>query len=117
MSSPTTTPGWCSLPSTVSVGIISAKVAAPFEKKMSTEAPPALLPSGPGQRLHQRQLHRRLPQAERLHRHAGAAARDAERLLEDGVGAAIQHHRHDDATGGEVSGEAGLDCRMKKHIF
>ena len=59
----------------------------------------------PGERLHQRQLHRRLQEAERLHRHAGPPGRDAQRLLEDGVGAARQHHCHDDPAGGEVQGK------------
>lgn len=59
-----------------------------------------------GQRLHQRQLRGRLPAAERVHRHAGAAARDLRGLLAHGVGAALGHHRHDDAAGGEVTGEA-----------
>ena len=57
------------------------------------------------QRLHQRQLHRRLPEAERLHRHAGPPGRDAQRLLEDGVGAARRLRGHDDPAGGEVTGE------------
>ena len=55
--------------------------------------------------LHQRQLHRWLQEAECLHRHTGASAGDIERLLEDGMGAKIQHHRHDDQTGGEVTGK------------
>lgn len=59
-----------------------------------------------GQRLHQRQLRGRLPAAERVHRHAGAAARDLRGLLAHGMGAALGHHRHDDAAGGEVTGEA-----------
>lgn len=59
----------------------------------------------PGQRLHQRQLHRRLPQAERLYRHPGPTARNHGRLLADGVGAAHSHRGHDDAAGGEVPGK------------
>lgn len=58
-----------------------------------------------GQWLHQRELHRWLQEAERLHRHPGAAAGDADRLLEDGVGAENLHHRYDDQAGGEITGE------------
>ncbi|MEQ2204821.1 hypothetical protein XENOCAPTIV_019039 [Xenoophorus captivus] len=37
----------------------------------------------------------------------GASAGDPERLLENGMGAEIQHHRHDDQAGGEVAGKEG----------
>lgn len=59
----------------------------------------------PGERLHQRQLHRWLQEAERLHRYPGATGGDFRGLLEDGVGAAGRLCRHDDASGREVAGE------------
>ncbi|KAL0187537.1 hypothetical protein M9458_014636, partial [Cirrhinus mrigala] len=54
------------------------------------------------QRLHQRKLHRRLPEAERLHRHSRRAAGDLRRFLADDLGAAERQHRHDDQTGGKI---------------
>lgn len=51
-------------------------------------------------RLHQRQLLRRLPQAERVRGDAGSARRHVRRLLEDGVGDQELLHRDDDAARG-----------------
>lgn len=62
-------------------------------------------PRRPRQRLHQRQLHRRLPASERLHRHAGIPPRDLRGFLEDDLGAAHGKHYHDDQAGGEVTGK------------
>ncbi|KZS01480.1 Tyrosine-protein phosphatase Lar, partial [Daphnia magna] len=53
-----------------------------------------------GQRLHQRQLVRRLPQAGRVRGDAGPAARVVCRLLAHVLGAEDVDHRHDDAPGG-----------------
>ena len=53
------------------------------------------------QRLHQRKLLRRLPQAERLHRDAGTTPGDDGWLLADGMGAEDVDCGHDDQAGGE----------------
>jgi len=50
-------------------------------------------------RLHQRQLRGRLSTFRRLHRDAGTAAGNVRRLLENGLGTALERHRHDDAPG------------------
>lgn len=57
------------------------------------------------QRLHKRQLLRRLPQAQRLRGHAGPAAGDGRRLLAHVLGGAHVHHRHDDQAGGAHAGQ------------
>lgn len=67
------------------------------------------------QRLHQRKLHRWLQKAECLHRHTGATAGDTKWFLEDGVGAEIQYYRHDDPTGGEVTGKDS-DSQHMVHV-
>jgi len=58
-----------------------------------------------GQRLHKRQLLRRLPQAQRVRGHAGPAAGDGRRLLAHVLGGAHVHHRHDDQAGGAHPGQ------------
>lgn len=59
----------------------------------------------PWKRLYQRQLHRWLQKAERLHRHPRSSAGDVWRILEDDLGAEERHHRHDDQTGGAIQGK------------
>lgn len=62
--------------------------------------------------LHQRQLLRRIPKAECLHRDAGPTARHVRRLLEDGLGAEELDHRDAHQTGGERKAEGKLMVRM-----
>ncbi len=64
-------------------------------------------------RLHQRQLHGRLPEAECVHRDAGPPTGDVRRLLEDDLGAAHRHHRHDDEARGADAGA----CHVLGHVM
>ena len=54
--------------------------------------------------LHQRQLHRRLPQPGRLHCHAGSLGGNMCTLLANVLGTERRHHRYVDSTGGEWKG-------------
>lgn len=73
----------------------------------------AAVPGGDrGVGLRQRQLLRRVAAAERVHRHPGTPAGDVRRLLADGVGAEVQHHRHDDQAGGEDQ-DQGICCHFR----
>ena len=64
-----------------------------------------------GQRLHQRQLHRRVPLPQRVRRHAGAAGGDRGGLLADALGTQLHHHRHADQAAGDGQGEMQLLVR------
>lgn len=63
-----------------------------------------------GQRLHKRQLLRRLPEAQRVHSDAGPAAGDVQRFLAHVLGGAHLDHRDDDQA-------RGADARQVRPVL